>query len=397
MQSCYDINIRRESDLKLVGKVDRFKNLDASVKFNDIGSWTLNARICDAAAKYLIMGNGIEIKRNGRTIITGPIRRVQVKNDEEITVSGFDDLIYLKDRVCLPPPWYPTTTLSAKDDTYPAAPNLYSSELVIKHYVDYNVGPSVPSQAPWRKIPNLTIEPNQSRGLTNRRESVRFENLFDLCKRVAQNALGFRIVRKKDINGKLVLEFQCYQWGNKRGHVISRERGNLGEYTYVQDFPTANYVYVSGDADAANNNYRMVAFRGDDTSRAKYGTVEAYGNYNITKDRQQLDNEIDRILLDGSEIVNVSAETIETDSSRLGTHYWVGDVVTLLLAGKITDQYVYEANFSYDWETQKENVSARVGTLGNRNTPVGNKGVISGLFSWYNDLSNRLKVIERKD
>lgn len=396
MQSCYDINIRRESDLKRVGKVDRFLNLHASVKFNDIGDWSITARICDTAAQYLVMGNGIEIIRNGKTIITGPIRRVEISNDEEITVSGFDDLIYLKDRVCLPPPWYPTTTLSAKDDTYPAAPNLYASETVIKHYVDYNVGTSVPSQALWRKIPNLTIETNLSRGITNRRESVRFENLFDLCKRVAQNALGFRIV-KKNVSGNIVLEFQCYEWANKRAHVISRERGNLGQYTYVQDFPTANYAYVSGDVDSSNNNYRMVAFRGDDTSRSKYGTVETYSNFNITNDRQQLNNEIDRILLDGSEIVNVSAETIETDSSRLGTHYWVGDIVTLILAGKQTDQYVYEANFSYDWQTQKEEVHAKVGTLGNRKTPVGKKGIISVLFSWYNDLSNRLKVMERKD
>lgn len=396
MQSCYDINIRRESDLKRVGKVDRFSNLSASVKFNDIGDWSLTARTCDESSKYLIMGNGIEIIRNGKTIITGPIRRVEVRNDGEITVSGFDDLIYLKDRLCLLPPWYPTTTPTAKVDTYPASPSVSNSEDIIKRFVSLNAGPTVPSQASWRKIPNLVIETNQNRGATGRRESVRFENLFDFCKRVATNALGFRIVRKTDINGILILEFQCYQWGNKRTHVLSRERGNLGPYTYVQDFPTANYAYVSGDTDTSTT-FRSVAFKSDDTSRAKYGTVETYGNFNVTNDQAQLTQELDRILADGSEIVNVAAETIETDSSKLGTHYWVGDIVTLILNGKQTDQYVYEADFSYDWQTQKEEVHAKVGTLGNRKTPVGNKGVISGLFSWYNDLSNRLKVIERKD
>lgn len=390
--SCYEVYIRRNSDNTVIAQLDRFTQIDVDIAWNDVSTYTVTMPSCAKYRDKIIYGNGLVIVRNGQILIEGPIRAIQ-KRDGITTIIGADDTVYLKDFRALPPPYYPTTSFTSQYDVYPSPSTTAPLEDVVKHFVDVNIGPNAGD--PNKKIAGLTIEPSQGRG-EQRRHSARFDVLLDLLKRICGTQMGFRIVPLKNQSNRL--QFQTYLWRQNTGHVIALERGNMKSYFYGSEMPTGNFVYVVGSPDVSGGN-KKVAYSGDATSITRYGRVETVINYDITNDTTQLTQEINKALLEGSETITIEVETQETASSKLGVHYNVGDIVTLIIEGAITQQYVHGATYTFTADPNKgnvEEVTAKIGTLGRKATAVNDPNEINAMFDLVTRLQDRLHFIERR-
>src|ERR1041384_4428005 len=90
-----------------VGVVDDFTSLDAVLRFNDVGTWslTIDGR-APLASQLITPGYGIELVRDDTTTgITGPMRHRKVHQEgdtREYTVDGCDDLVWLRRRLAHP-------------------------------------------------------------------------------------------------------------------------------------------------------------------------------------------------------------------------------------------------------------------------------------------------------
>src|SRR5260221_307050 len=116
----YDIRVR-DQNLNLVGEVDAYVKLTMVLRFNAVGSWALTIDAAHPMAPFLkTRGYGIVVTRqiinpagqviSSSVILSGPMRKLSRANTagvKTLTVSGYDDMIWLGMRDAWSVPNYP--------------------------------------------------------------------------------------------------------------------------------------------------------------------------------------------------------------------------------------------------------------------------------------------------
>lgn len=382
--ACYQVFIRRNSDLKRVQPISKFKRLDIVRQLNKVGSWNLELDFdcTEMKTEYQNEKYGIEVWRNGSPYFTGPItkiRRSKSGEDRTLTLAGTDEKIYLASEYAIPDPWVYSTSYNLPYDSRSGP-----AERVLKNYVDLNIGPNCP--AVYRRVPGLTIEPTQDRG--NQVYYVaRFKNLLELCQDIILSIPGynFDIVKEND-----QLVFKMVPWVNrwKNGGIEFSERvRNLISYDYTYERPDFNFVLVGGGRDTGEPydpsrdqpNYRVFAYSGNEYSRNRWGTIVSFIDKRGTTDVNELKQAAwDALRLEkGKEMpeqnmigkINVSAEITEVEGGpKLGEHFDLGDFVRVVIQGGVeVYDYIKEISISLS-EDQAESIKATVGSNDNIST-----------------------------
>ncbi|WP_368657625.1 siphovirus ReqiPepy6 Gp37-like family protein [Metabacillus halosaccharovorans] len=315
----YEIYVR-DQYFNRVAEVTDYQQLDLIPKFNSPGSWVLDIPTdCEAAKELIKPKAGIIVKRNGKTILSGP--RTQPKrrwdsNGDQLTISGYDDLVHLQRNYASPVPHGPPYTSQAYDIRTGKA------ETVMKAYLTDNIGINGRSE---RKINNLLVEVDKGLGntVTGR---ARFHNFIELFTSLALSGgdLGFRVVQV----GKN-LEFQVYTPSDKTNEVFfSPLLGNLSEFEYTVDDPECNYVIVGGGGEGTD---RILLEKGNNTSIAKYGRIESFVDRRDTTDIKELEQAMNEELTQKAEKTSLSISPIDTESIAFGRDYNLGDKVSVLI------------------------------------------------------------------
>jgi hypothetical protein len=358
---------------KRLGEVLAYKTLDAHLLFNDVGKWILTG-----TAQYLddlIWGGpavGIEIVRNGVSILTGCKKHIKVNRDRSggiIEASGGDDNQYLKARLAYPVPSGPPYTSSAYDSQSGLA------EAIIKHYVSYNVGPNATVQ---RQVPGLSIEPDYARG-TVIPANARFDVLLTLLQSLALQGgdLGFKIV--KGI-------FSIYQPADKSQTIrFSFDLGNLQSYEYIVDAPSENYYIVAGGQEGVN---RIFTEGGDADSILAYGRMEGFYDCRSTTDILTLTSNLSEQLAKSASVVSVKLKTIDLPGRSAITDYWLGDQVKAVLQEGTVTGIIREIDISLD--DAGEHIDTVI------STPNAKTEMLDGLYSRLRNLDARIGSLERR-
>jgi hypothetical protein len=312
----YEIYVR-DAQLNRIGQITDFTQLDLIPRFNDVGSFALDLPTDSFAARELIKPkHGIIVKKDGRNIFSGTVSNRQRSfsaSGDTLTVSGYDDMAYLTQRLAYP---VPSSQFSLSD--YDVRTGL--AEAILKQYVDVNCGPSAISD---RRM--LTIEADKGLG-TKVTGRARFHNLLEFLSSLALTGggLGFNVVQVGQ-----TLEFRVYQPTDKtKTAFFSPLLGNLAEFEYSHDNPQANMVIVGGGGEGKD---RILKWKQDNASIARFGRIESFVDQRNTTDIEELNQSMDEALVEGKEQHSFSFTPVDTPQLSFNRDYSLGDKVSVVL------------------------------------------------------------------
>lgn len=308
----------RDQYFNRVAEIDDYQQLELKPSFNAVGAWQLTLPTNTDAANELIKPQaGIIVVRNGITLFSGPVNQKGRKwdaNSDVLTVSGFDDMIFLQQHLAYPVPGGPPYT-----NDYDVRTG--ATETIIKAYVNANIGSGASTN---RKI-NITTDTDLGRGSTVTGRA-RFDTLLELCASIALQGgdLGFKVVQVGN-----ALQFQVYQPSDKTASVVfSPLLGNLLDFEYTETNPETNYVIAGGGGVGAA---RTIVESGDSNSISTFGRVESFLDQRDTTDITELNQAISGELSQKASQNSLNITPIDTDGIAFGRDYNLGDKVTVVL------------------------------------------------------------------
>lgn len=316
--------------------VSGWTSLDITLRFNDPASGSFEAA-ADPGLMQQIRGTPTDrlrrvvVIRDGGIFCAGPIEKIgpekwsasgEDSGTGTVTVRFTDDLARLAARDT-----YPNPAAAATAQTSTARWTATgSADDIMRSLVNLNAGPGALS---YRRIPHLILGADLGVGSTIK-FGTRFEALGDALRSaaIAGGSLGFR-TQQVGTN----IEFQVYAPQDLTGQVrFSRGLGNLREYAFEEDTPTATVAIVGGK-DAGTS--RVVAERIDTAAVTAYERMETFVDRrqsdDTSADTTELNQAGDEALTRAAATARLVSVTVDTDDQRYGTHYRLGDRVSIEL------------------------------------------------------------------
>ena len=307
-----------------LGEVDVYESAEIVARFNDVSTWTLTLPTKSEAAQHLLAAEEprlVVTSAPGVVFRSGPVFAFERENSWEadmLTVSGVDDMVFLRNRLAHPQP----SKAAPPYDGQAYDLRTGSASQVMAQFVDANAGPGA---VPARQVPGLTVPAPAAMGPTVK-VSARYQNLFDLITRTANRAkLGVEI---RD------LVFTVFQPTGPAA-VFSVELGTLAGWVSLREAPSVNYVYVAGGGVGAA---RLIREYENSESVAEWGRVESFDDRRDTTDTAELDEAGFEVLAEGAPTPEVDLQALNTPSQSFLTDWQLGDRATATVDGDtITD------------------------------------------------------------
>jgi len=306
----------------------------ATITLSHLGVDAWDLTMDASAADHAGPGWGVFVVLDRQVVLTGSVedprrRRVSATSPGTVAVTGAGDLAVVAGALAWPTPGAAIGLQSQRADvrTGPA-------ETVIKGYVADNIGHT---RASTRRDPaaplarQVVIAPDLGRG-TAVEFSARFDPLLEIV-RACHGGLGVAVVQ----NGE-ELVFDTYPTATRAGAVFSLERGNVAEVEWQDAAPETTHAIVGGDGEGTSRNLRVRA----DSAAAQAWRVatEEFIDQRSEDSAAALDAAGDKVLADGRRSGIISATLVDTPALAFGTHYHLGDRVTVMPSGgrAFTDQ-----------------------------------------------------------
>lgn len=325
-----------------LGQVDDFNRLEISLRFNDVGKFSLELPGDHPAAGWVTWKGGVQIVRDGQELLSGLMRKVQHKLDKsnnDLVISGPDENTFLAERVV-----YPEKSGNFAAQAYDIKSG--AAETVLKYYVSNNAGPDA-----LLARRTLTIEADAQRGSTITGRG-RFQNLLEFLKELAlqgTSELGFRVWGR---------EFQIYEPADKRLSVIfSLELGTLTQFESNIEAAKFNYLICGAAGEATSRTFRE---QGDSASVVRYGRMESFRDRRDTSDAAEIYQTLKQELARNAERFSVRFATADTAGMRALEDWMLGDKVTVVIDGQAIQEMVREITIKVD--RNGEQIQPAVGT-----------------------------------
>jgi len=314
-----------------LAEVDTYESVTLIARHNAVSTYELVLPSATAAAQVLITANRprLLVLANGVVYRSGPVTRLQreldAAGDDMLTVSGVDDLVWLRARLAHPQPATaapPYSTQAYDTQTGPASQ-------VIAGYVNRNAGPLAIAA---RQVPGLSVPTPAAFGGTIT-TSARYQELLDFLVPIATAAkIGMRV---RD------LAFEVFQPSG--GAVFSVELGTLASWSSVAEVPDMTYVYVAGQGDGTARVIRETA---DTAGIADWGRIENFQDRRDTASAVEMDQTAAETLAQGAHPIAVAMEALDTGAQQFLRDWNVGDLATVRVGDVSITDVIVEATIT---------------------------------------------------
>lgn len=321
-------------------QLDDFLKLDLILRWNDVSTWSVELPKNAKSTQFASAGYGIVIERSDSPTFSGPVtimEREWEETKDRIIVSGVSDDTYLFRRLA-----FPSLPVSNGDGTYSFAANAYdvrtdNAETVMHQYVQANAITGG-TFATGRAIPGLVLGANEGRGATVT-YSARFQTLGEILQALAlaDTSIGFRV---RELIFEIVSPVDL-----SADVVFSPEMGNLKSFKYSRQAPLANQFYVAGGDEGTA---RKFVIGGDTDSQDTWGTIESFRDRRDTEDPVELTQTLTEEIADKGEQRGLEVMPIDLPTLSYGTHYNLGDTVTVEIDGEPIVDRLRQINLTYD-------------------------------------------------
>jgi hypothetical protein len=326
------------------------------LRFNEPGSGILAVPAYDWIRAQFSDGNRVVVVRNGQVLIAGPWEeRLLERSDDDansgvgvLTVHFADDLASLAAHVV-----YPDPTVLPAAQTLDFWQFTGDAEGALRTLALDAGGPGA---LPGRTVPRLTLGIQNFIGSTVVVKAPRNAAWGDIARQIAElgGNLGFRVRQ----SGRDLL-FEVYQPEDKSESVrFSFGLGNLRYVSHERKAPTVTSVTVGGQGEGAE---RAMIERVDAAEQATWGRFEKHLARGGASPLQELQDDGDLALADGAATTRMTANVSDTPDQQFGTHYKVGDIVSIEAAtGEHLADVVRTVHLQI-FATSGEYVSATIG------------------------------------
>ncbi|WP_216588598.1 siphovirus ReqiPepy6 Gp37-like family protein [Streptomyces brasiliscabiei] len=304
-------------------------SLDATAKFNEPSSGSVDLVAHPYVMAQLQPGNRLVVIRDGAVWMAGPMEIPQdfswgIGGEGEpppgkVTVNFSDDLAMVAGYLTWPDP---ADTWAGQPDT---AYQLTSTnaETILRTLVNLNCGPGAIAA---RRVPHLALGSVAGVGTTVSVQT-RLERLLDVCRRVAIDGggLGFRTRQSSS-----QILFEVYEPADLTATArFSEGLGNLRAVTYKRSAPTVTHALVVASEQAFPRTYLEVA---DTGAASTWWRVEQLVDSSAEDNTHgDLTQEGTAALAEGAAPVELATVTVDTEDLRAGVDYGLGDRVTVAL------------------------------------------------------------------
>ncbi|MFC8658446.1 siphovirus ReqiPepy6 Gp37-like family protein [Streptomyces parvus] len=305
-------------------------NLDATRRFNEPASGTVQLPAAPEVMAQLQPGNRLVVIRDGQIWTAGPMEiptdySWSVEQDPgvgSVTVAFSDDLAVLAGYITWPDP---ASAWTAQQGNTWRQINTANSETIIRTLINENCGPGAIAA---RQIPNLTLAAVAGVG-TNTTVRTRFEPLLEVGRRVAIDGGGIGFRTQQTGSG---IEFACYAPADLTDTArFSLGLGNLRSLQYKGAAPTATHVLVAG-SETEGSTTRTFVERSDTAAAAAWWRVERYLDGSSETDADgELTAAGNAELGESAAPVELATVTVDTPDLRAGVDYGLGDRVSVAL------------------------------------------------------------------
>lgn len=304
-------------------------SLDATLRFNEPGSGSVDLVAHPYVMAQLQPGNRLTIIRDGTIWMAGPL---EIPQDFSWGIGGTGEAppgkvtVHFSDDLARPAGYI---TWPAPASAWSAQPNTArqilstNAETIIRTLVNENCGPGAQVA---RRIPHFALGSVAGVGTTTK-VNTRFEALLAACRRVAIDGggLGFRTRQTAS-----QIEFEVYAPADRTATArFSEGLGNLRAVTYKQSAPTVTHALVTGSDQATPRAYVEVA---DTAAAAAWWRVEQLVSGSADNNTAgELTQDGTEALAGGAAPVELATVTVDTEDLRAGVDYGLGDKVTVAL------------------------------------------------------------------
>ncbi len=316
----------RRANRSIAGKLKGW-SLDLTLRFNEVGSWSLKMprELCPAG--WPEAGCGIVVASDGVIRASGMVDEEAfdwaASDDSEFagpglwSLSGDTDLARIAYRIIYPNPassWSAQTVAAH----FAATGN---AEVLLRNLVNTQAGPAALQP---RREPGVILGPVAGVGVnTSVRE--RFTPMLDVLRSVALagGGLGFDMV--DDMTG--VLPFTVYQPADKtRTARFSVPLGNVTELHAARRSPAGTVALVAGSGQLTA---RQTLEQSDPAANPEYGRRELFLDQRQTTDTAEYVKAALEALDSNAQQSRVSAELVDTEVTKWGRDYNLGDRISV--------------------------------------------------------------------
>lgn len=323
-----------DRDLNVVGDpIGAWTDINAVRRFNAPGSGVFAAPATTAVLDflwstappqgwlldYIDPGNRVVLVVDDAVWSAGPIESWAFNDPGDgpaVQVAWAEDSAWFGARLT-----YPTPTVDAESQT---AVNRWAmtgnAEDVMRALVNVNAGPGALAA---RRVPQLVLGADNGVG-TSVQWGTRLQVLSDDLRSVATigGGLGWRTTQVGN-----QIEFQVYQPQDLTDSVrFSRGLGNLRAVKLSVAAPTVTAAIVAGSGEGTS---RVIFEENDTTATTDWGRYEQLVDQRQTSNSTELTQAGTEALAEGAPRARLETETVDTTTQAYGTHYDVGDLVSV--------------------------------------------------------------------
>lgn len=342
----FDENLRRRGVLPVTAA-------SAVLRHNDVSTFDITVNGDSPLAARLTRGSHVALYDGGQQVTAGQIhaRTTDMASGvTDVTINGQSYDRYLSDTISMPTP-----------SREPDKQNIdgwwklkASSEQIICDLVRLNVGQGALAS---RRRP-LQVAASQGRGKTRSIET-RFKVILEEIQKYAKlDGLSFRTWLDTSVTPAQP-RFEVHKGRDlSRAVRLSQINGALTAYTLSETAPTVTSVLIAGQGEGAER-YLVVKSGNENDWGVK---CLQFGDRRDTNEPDELDQAALEKLDDGQEQASISLTATDLPTKRFGTHYGLGDTITVELAdgARITD-VVQSADIT--WGESGREVKLQVGPV----------------------------------
>lgn len=319
------------------------ESLSVMPRRNLLGGWAVKAR--GAAAEFLAApGYGLLVYLDRRLVLSGSTQAVKFDQSADDPtgvweIAGYDDAWVLADEPAYPNPT--TTDLAAQQGTEGYDRRTGPLESLLYAYPAANIGPTA---ALARRHPLLDFAPDLGRGPVVTADA-RFEMLGPLSARLAGKTM---VIRVRQHNRRLRYEVTIPQDRSKLVR-FAVDNGSIRSLSYTYQAPDVTVPIVAGQGAGEERVFVTASDPAADEAAALWGRrPHRYIDQRQEADPAKLvEAAVEALTEGGTTKTGLTVELADT-SKRFGTHYDLGDLVTVVVRGQEISEVVSEGRINYD-------------------------------------------------
>lgn len=284
-----------------------------------VGSWVITVDETAQWSPPVDRGWRLICVEDGRTLFSGPVTAIKTSEQgqtRDVELTGVTDMVALEDRIVLPTP-----TASPEAQSVAAYWSRKGvTETLIVDLINHQAGPS--AWSPWR-TPGLVAATSHSRGSVSSVNS-RFSILLDEIRALA--TVGGLVVDITQVGANLVPVVRVP--ADRSRQIRFLPGAGLADYDLAETAPTTTAVLVGGQGQGTARTLKL------GTQASTWGrTVVRFQDRRDTDDAAELEKALTETLTEGAESAAATVNVTETDDKKYGTHWALGDTLTVGLPG----------------------------------------------------------------